>query len=226
MNVSQVGGFLSNLREDQVFVPVRTPRRSNQSILKEINPEYSLEGLMLKLKLQYFGHLIWRNDSLEKTLILGKIEGRRRRGWQRMRWLDGITESVDMSWANSRRWWRTGKPGMLQSMGSQSRNDRATGRQQAFSWWDEAHSCYGGHSALPMYVLTSSKTPSQNTQNNVCQNIWAPHGPVKVTHKINQWTITLNTQLNPCDSPGLANSTGLWIHLPERISILERNWWR
>ena len=85
-----------------------TIRRSNQSIIKEISPEYSLEGLMLKLKLQYFGHLIWRTDSSEKTLRLGKIEGRRRRVRQRMRWLDG-----------SRRWSRTGKPGMLQSMGLQ-----------------------------------------------------------------------------------------------------------
>ena len=74
-----------------------TARRSNQYILKEINPEYSLEGLMLKLKLQYFGHLMQRTDSLEKTLMLGKIEGKRRRGRQRMRWLDGITDSVDMS---------------------------------------------------------------------------------------------------------------------------------
>ena len=72
-----------------------TARRSNQSILKEINPEYSLEGLMLKLKLQYFGHLMGRTDSLEKTLILEKTEGRRRRGQQRMRWLDGVTNSVD-----------------------------------------------------------------------------------------------------------------------------------
>ena len=74
-----------------------TARRSNQSILKETNPEYSLEGLMLMLKLQYFGHLMRRADLLEKTLMLGKIEGRRRRGWQRMRWLDGITNSMDMS---------------------------------------------------------------------------------------------------------------------------------
>ena len=74
-----------------------TERRSNQSILKEINPEYLLEGLMLKPKLQYFGHLIQRANSLEKTLMLGKIEGRRRRGWQRMRWLDGIIDSMDMS---------------------------------------------------------------------------------------------------------------------------------
>ena len=74
-----------------------TARRSNQSILKEVNPEYSLEGLMLKLKLQYFGHLMKRADSLEETLMLGKIEGGMRRGRQRMRWLDGITESMDMS---------------------------------------------------------------------------------------------------------------------------------
>jgi len=74
-----------------------TARRSNQSILKEISPEYSLEGLMLKLKLQYFGHRMQRADSLEKTLMLGKIEGWRRRGRQRMRWLDGITDSMDMS---------------------------------------------------------------------------------------------------------------------------------
>ena len=80
--------------------PLRVPwtaRRSSQSILKEISPEYSLEGLMLKLKLQYFGHLMRRADSFEKTLMLGKIEGRRRRGQQRMRWLDGITDSMDMS---------------------------------------------------------------------------------------------------------------------------------
>ena len=74
-----------------------TARRSNQSILKESSPEYSLEGLMLKLKFQYFGHLMWRTDSLGRTLMLGKIEGRRRRGRQRMRWLDGITDSMDMS---------------------------------------------------------------------------------------------------------------------------------
>ena len=74
-----------------------TARRSNQSILKEISPGCSLEGLMLKLKLQYFGHLMWRADSFERTLMLGKIEGRRRRWWQRMRWLDGITYSMDVS---------------------------------------------------------------------------------------------------------------------------------
>ena len=96
-----------------------TARRSNQSILKEISPEYSLEGLMLKLKLQYFGHLMPRADSLEKTLMLGKIEGRRRRGWQRMGWLAGITDSVDMNLSRLWDWWWTEKHGMLQSMGLQ-----------------------------------------------------------------------------------------------------------
>ena len=96
-----------------------TARRSSQSILKEISPEYSLEGLMLKLKLQYVGHLMQRTDSLEKTLILGKIEGGRRRGRQRMRWSDDIIDSMDMSLSKLRRWWWTERPGMLQSMGSQ-----------------------------------------------------------------------------------------------------------
>ena len=95
-----------------------TARRSNQSILKEISSEYSLEGLMPKLKLQYFGHLMWRTNSLEKTMMLGKTEGERRRGRQRMRWFDDITDVMDMS-LNSGSWWWTGKRGVLQSMGSQ-----------------------------------------------------------------------------------------------------------
>jgi len=96
-----------------------TTRRSNQSILKEISPEYSLEGLMLNLKLQYFGELMQRTDSLEKTLMLGKIEGRRQREQQRMRWLNGINIWWTWVWASFWSWWRTGKPVVLQSMESQ-----------------------------------------------------------------------------------------------------------
>ena len=94
-------------------------KRSNQSILKEISHEYSLEGLMLKLKLQYFGHLMQRADSLEKTLMLGQIRGRRRRGQQRMRWLMASRTWWTWVWVNSGSWWWTGRPGVLWFMGSQ-----------------------------------------------------------------------------------------------------------
>ena len=113
-----------------------TARRSNQSILKEISPEHSLEGLMLKLKLQYFGHLMRRTDSFEKTLMLGKIEGRRRRGHQRIRWLDGITN-----------WW-TGRPGVLHSIGSQSVRQH---------WTTELNSYISPH---PVPYLLSPNTAS------------------------------------------------------------------
>ena len=111
----------------RLFIVPWTARRSNQSILKEFNPGCSLEGLMLKLKLQYFGHLMRSVDSSDKTLMLGGIGVRRRRGWQRMRWLDGITYSMTWVWGNSGSWWWTGRPGVLQFMGSQRvRHDWAT----------------------------------------------------------------------------------------------------
>ena len=117
-------------------------RRSNQSILKEVSPGCSLEGLMLKLKLQYLGHLMWRADSFEKTLMLGKIEGRRRRGRQRISWLDGITDSMDVVWVNSGHWWWTGRPGVLRFMGLQKvGHDWAT----ELNWTDSnIKGCYGG----------------------------------------------------------------------------------
>ena len=104
-----------------------TARRSNQSILMETSPGCSLEGLMLRLKLQYFGHIMWRVDSLEKALILGGIGDRRRRGWPRMRWLDVITDSRHMSLGELRSWWWTGRPGVLRFIGLQRvRHDWAT----------------------------------------------------------------------------------------------------
>ena len=109
-------------------------RRSNQSILKEISPGCSLERLMLTLKLQYFDHLMRRADSFEKTLMLGKIEGRSRRGRQRMRWLDGITDSVIWVWMNSGSWWWTGRPGVLRFMRLQSRTPLSDWTELILSW--------------------------------------------------------------------------------------------
>ena len=136
-----------------------TAKRSNQSILKEISPEYSLEGLMLRLKLPYFGHLTQRTDSLEKTLMLGKIEGRRRRGRQRMRWLDGITTQWTWVWVNSRSWWWTGRPGVLLSLGSQRvRHDWATELTEDYSEdridWEDAGTNFWSDGNLIWEVVT------------------------------------------------------------------------
>ena len=110
-----------------------TARKSNQSILKEINPEYSLEGLMLELKLQCFGHMIRRTNSLEKTLMLEKIEGRRRRGWQRLRRLGSITDSMDMNLSKLQETMKDREPGVLQSIGSQRVGHNLVTEQQQIS---------------------------------------------------------------------------------------------
>ena len=132
-------------------------RKSNLSILKEISPEYSLEGLVLRL--QYFGHLMWRVDSLEKTLMLRKIEARRRRWWQRTRSLDGNTDSVDMSLRKLQCWWWTGKTGVLQSMGLQRvGHDRATEQQR----WTHYHEFkYNPHSVISQFFLYAQTLSSK-----------------------------------------------------------------
>ena len=136
-----------------------TARRFNQSIQKEISSEYSLEGLMLKLKLQYFGHLMQRTDSLEKTLMLGKIEGRRKRGQQRMRWLDGITPWWTWVWASFGSWWWTERLGVLQSMGSQGvRHEWVTELNRLNTNTSQTNSKRGESTSQLLYELSIIQT--------------------------------------------------------------------
>ena len=138
-----------------------TARRSNQSTVREINPEYLLEALMLKLKRQYFGHLMWTADSLEKSLMLGKMEGRKRRGHQRIRSLDGITGGMKWTWTNFRRWWGTGSPSKLQFTGSQRvrPNWNWVTKQQQQPAKTQFHHFPSGDSAILMLIKCSCFYP-------------------------------------------------------------------
>ena len=145
-----------------------TARRSNQSILKKISLEYSLEGLMLKLKLQYFGHLMGRTDSFVKILMLGKIEGGRRRGWQRMRWLNGITTQWTWVWVSSGSWWWTGKPSVLQCMGSQRvGHDWAT----ELNWSDSF--------SYPIHIHTYLIHTGSSQYASPLGRLWRARGPME-----------------------------------------------
>ena len=145
-------------------------RTSNQSILKEINPEYSLEGLMLKLKLQYCGHRMQRADALEKTLMLGKIEGRKRRGqWVRGGWMASPTQWTWV-WASSRKWWKTGKPGVLQSMGSQ---------RVGYDWATEQQ-----HTYIYIYIHTNTHTHTHTHTRFVALGVKSEHCIASSTQSI------------------------------------------
>ena len=203
-----------------------TARRSNQSILKEISPEYSLEGLMLKLKLQYFGHLMRRADSLEKTLMLGKIEGFRRRGWQRMRWWIASPTQWTWVWGNCGSWWWTGRPGVLQPMGSQRvGHDWAT----KLSWTELGPGSSTGKESESRSVVSDSlwphglyspwNSPGQNTgvgSLSLLQGIFPTQGSNPGHPNCQQILYQLSHKRNP--------RVVKWVAFPfSRVSSLPRN---
>ena len=174
-----------------------TTRRSNQSILKEISPGISLEGMMLKLKLQYFGHLMWRADSLEKTLILGGIGGRRRRGWQSRRWLDGITDLMDMRLGElrelvmDREAWRAVIHGV-------------TGSRTRLSDWSDLIPCLCPHVSLGLLFPLNSRFsylrwPLTRESSNLvyCLRFLPVNSPVTLKVSWLKWSITRSTLLYP-----------------------------
>ena len=171
-----------------------TARKSNQSILKEISPEYSLEELMLKQKLQYLGHLMRRTDSLKKPLSLGKIEDRRRRGWQRMRWLEGITDSMEWVWANSRSWWWTGKPGVLQSVGLQRVGHNWV---TELNWWLLPSGSWQSSSKDKKLQKQRGKCEEQMVIKHLSKyRSCTPSSPIPVRLNTYTWSLCIS-QLNP-----------------------------
>ena len=171
-----------------------TSRRSNQSILKEISPEYSLEGLMLKLKLQYFGHLMWRTDSLEKTLMLGKIEDRRKRGRQRMRWLDGITDSIDM---NLSKLWELVLDGQGSLACCRPWGHKESDTTEQLNWTE--HSMYILVYLLSLSIRKFIKKFIKKSFFNTCS---LPFIIVARTQNVPQWLLTI------CNSNRCFNKTG------------------
>ena len=191
-----------------------TARRSNQCILNEINSEYSSEGPMLKLKLQYFGHLMQRTDSLEKTLMLGKIEGRRRRGQQRMRWLDGITRWTWV-WVSSRSWWWTGRPGVLQSTGSQ---------RVGYTWETELHWTMPGMLLIWERERTETYRFRDQSLSWAEEDEWGPwrfqkQGPGPLGREGGE--PDANSTVSPCRSKWLGVSRDVWVRVLLKVSLLD-----